>query len=410
MRILDRIGSITESPSPGIRFRWILAACLALAILCLAVPGATPVRAETGETGQEAYDAIVTGLINLEPFQLEKDLNSRTASLKVLQGDESHDLLQYRQSETVYIASLTKIMTGYCAYSLLMESGRELEDKVTVQASDLKGLAELNASVAGFQAGEEVSFMDLFHGLFLSSGCDAAQVLARETAGSPEALVEAMNARARALGLTGTHFANTTGLFHVDNYGTADDLADLIAEARGIDFLRQVMETRHYSSQPTDVHPQGLAMVHSLLLYATEAGLDSRSIDGGKTGQLKEAGYCLASFKELDDCVLVLCTTGAEEAGGHISDHLAIYQAFLEQYPAGEECLITGIGERVPLKPEPPQAPPAGEEVDSPTAPSPAAALTAVSALLLAVLALLLFILLLSALIRRRLEKNASGQ
>ncbi len=412
MYILEKMKIFTRSFRPLTPFRPVLAACLAGLVLCLAVlTGLTPlkgrpVRAEGGGGDQEARDSIVTGLVNRKSFDFEGPLESRTASLKVLYDGGSKDLLHYRQGETVYIASLTKIMTGYCAYNLLRESGRELGEKVSVSSADLKGLAELNASVAGFQAGEKVTFTDLFYGLFLSSGCDAANSLARESAGSLETFVDHMNLEASRLGLTATHFANTTGLFHVDNYGTADDMASLLAKACEIDFLRQVMETRHYTTEATEMHPQGIALVHSLLLYGTEAGLDSQPIDGGKTGQLKESGYCLASFKELGDCLLVLCTTGAEDPGGHVRDHLAIYQAFIDQYSPDEDCLITGIGEGVPLRPESPEEEADQEGEEGTSAPSPAAALTAISALLLAVLVLLSLILLASALLKRRMEKT----
>ena len=76
-------------------------------------------------------------------------------------------------------------------------------------------------------AGEVVSLNDLFHATILASANDAANVLAEYTAGSMEAFVELMNAKAAELGLAGTHFVNANGLHSADHYTTPYDMARL---------------------------------------------------------------------------------------------------------------------------------------------------------------------------------------
>ena len=93
-----------------------------------------------------------------------------------------------------------------------VEQLKDLDEKITITDEMLAGLAEANASVAGFVSGETVSVRDLFYGLMLPSGADACVALAVRIAGSEEAYVELMNERAAELGLTQTHFVNTTGL------------------------------------------------------------------------------------------------------------------------------------------------------------------------------------------------------
>lgn len=383
--------------------RW---AALGMALLlCLTLTLLTrPLRLQAAED----HDQLVTGYIDGQAFDFDLEtLKSRTAVVRVQYKDQVSDLLHFRPDEKVYIASLTKIMTGYAAYKQLLKAGLNLDDKATVRPSDLQGLADLNASMAGFQAGEQVSFRDLFYGLFLSSGCDAANTLARETAGSQAAFIELMNEEANRLGLKNTHFSSTSGLFQVDNYSSVSDIAQLMLAAREEDFLRQVMETRYHQCQESPVHPQGLTLVHSLTLYAAESGLDSSIMDGAKTGQLKEAGYCLASFKEVDDLVIIIVTCGAEDSGDHIADHLALYQALLDQIPPEGDYVIGGIGQPLPLTGQPGDSQRDEEPGTIPEDKRGAdKTLTHIAIGLLALLLTLGLILLVSLLIRRRMEKE----
>lgn len=378
----------------------LLALVLALPFLVLAQPVVI---------ADDAHDQLVTGLIEGEHFEFDRSqLYSRTACLAVYNEGRQSDLLHFREGEVVYIASLTKIMTALVAYDLLMETGRSLDELATVRPSDLAGLAELNASMAGFQSGETVPFRDLFYGLLLSSGCEAANTLGRETAGSVTAFIEKMNEKARDLGLKHSQFANTSGLFDVNNYSSAQDVTTLLLAASEHDFLKDVMKTRYYTSKATNKHESGLTMVHTLSLYGAEADIDTKIIDGGKTGQLKESGYCLSSFKTVGGRLFVLTTTGAFNVGEHVADHVTVYEALIEQLPS-ENAAITGIGERIPIVIEP-GGPESGTDIPGDSSKNTADTMTTIAAILLAVLIILGLILLISALMKRRMEQDQLGK
>jgi D-alanyl-D-alanine carboxypeptidase (penicillin-binding protein 5/6) len=374
-------------------------------VLALSFPG----LAHPAVMADESHDLLTTGLIEGEHFEFDRSqLHSRTACLAVYNEGRQSELLHFREEEVVYIASLTKIMTALVAYDLLMETGKSLDDLATVRPSDLAGLAELNASMAGFQSGETVPFRDLFYGLLLSSGCEAANTLGRETAGSVTAFIEKMNEKARDLGLKHSQFANTSGLFDVNNYSSAQDVTTLLLAASEHDFLKDVMKTRYYTSKATNKHESGLTMVHTLALYGAEADIDIKIIDGGKTGQLKESGYCLSSFKTIGERLYVLTTTGAFNVGEHVADHVTVYEALLAQLPS-EDAAITGIGERIPIVIEP--GSPEGESETSENLPKNTAdTLTTIAAILLAVLIILGLILFISALMKRRMEQDQLGK
>lgn len=106
-----------------------------------------------------------------------------------------------------------------------------MTQQVTVSPDAVYSL-EAGSSHVALQPGEVVSLNDLFHATILASANDAANVLAEYTAGSMEAFVELMNAKAAELGLAGTHFVNANGLHSADplhhtlRHGPPDTVGD----------------------------------------------------------------------------------------------------------------------------------------------------------------------------------------
>ena len=120
----------------------------------------------------------------------------------------------------MYPASLTKVMTAV----VVLDHADELDAVVEAPADMFPALWEQNASMAGLQPGESATVEDMLYGLMLPSGADCAIALARYVAGDVEAFVELMNRTAAALGMSGTHFTNPTGLHDADHYSTARDM------------------------------------------------------------------------------------------------------------------------------------------------------------------------------------------
>ena len=100
------------------------------------------------------------------------------------------------------MASTTKVMTALLA----IEAGGL--DRAVPIGADAEALAVPGSSRMGVSAGEKIRLRDLLYGLLLPSGNDAAVAIADEIGGSEAAFVDLMNARARELGLTHTHYTN----------------------------------------------------------------------------------------------------------------------------------------------------------------------------------------------------------
>ena len=246
---------------------------------------------------------------------------------------ENHQvMLDEGSEEKIYPASMTKMMTLLVA----IEHAPALDTTMVLGPEVFEGLAEAHASVAGFKQGEEVTVKDLLYGLFLPSGADAGQALALEAAGSEEGFVELMNQKAQELGMSGTHFVNTSGLHDPDHYTTLRDLEKLMRYALDNPVFREIFQTRHYTAHPS-LHPQGLvwqSTLFSKISTTDERKVNNDNIIGGKTGYTNPAGLCLASMAEKNGTEYLLITAHAPVSNTpyHILDADHIYDYFYENY------------------------------------------------------------------------------
>ncbi|MFT8872621.1 MAG: D-alanyl-D-alanine carboxypeptidase [Sporolactobacillus sp.] len=224
-------------------------------------------------------------------------------------------------------ASLTKMMTAFVAINHAVD----LQKKTVLPASLFKQLQGSDASVAGFLPDEQVRFIDLLYGTMLPSGADAASALAIAVAGSEPAFVRLMNQEAEILGMTHTHFTNSTGLHDAAHYSTAADLAILLRHALKNPTFRRLMTATRDTVPPTNRHPRGFTLQSTLRSDAEAFGVDSRIIIGGKTGYTEQAGLCLASFASIaghDYILVTLGAAGTPRTNAHaIEDAVHVYQA-----------------------------------------------------------------------------------
>ncbi|MBM6676312.1 D-alanyl-D-alanine carboxypeptidase [Olsenella uli] len=221
-------------------------------------------------------------------------------------------------------ASMTKMMTVLVA----VERIGDLDAPVTVTGDDFAGLYEANASLAGFEPGERTTARELVYGALLPSGAECCQALARVTAGSTDAFVALMNERAAELGMTDTHFCNTTGLDEDGHYSTVADMATLLRAALQNEDFRAAFTCATHVVPPTNQHPGGFTLRSTLSESLTSYEVPDGRILGGKTGYTEGAGLCLASAAEVDGRLYVLVTAhapGAQDSGQNAWDAVTAY-------------------------------------------------------------------------------------
>ena len=163
-------------------------------------------------------------------------------------------LMQKNSDEKIYPASLTKMMTAIVA----IEKLPDLKEEIKLTNSTFQGLFQADASMAGFQPGEQVKAIDLLYGVMLPSGAECCIGLADQIAGSEQNFVKIMNQKAADLGMDNTHFENTTGLHDENHYTTVKDLSILLRHALQNDTFREIFTSSRHSTQPTNKHPGGI--------------------------------------------------------------------------------------------------------------------------------------------------------
>ncbi|WP_124100073.1 serine hydrolase [Ruminococcus sp. Marseille-P6503] len=250
-----------------------------------------------------------------------------TTKYGILIDADSNTILAGKNYEKkIYPASLTKVMTLIVA----VENIDDFDAKYKFTSDDIDPLIEENASRAGFEAGESVTYEDLLYSAILVSGADGTAGLANAIAGSEDKFVEMMNDKAKELGLTGTHFENASGLHNKNHYSTCQDIAVIMEYAMHNDECMKILTATEYTTAKTKQHEDGIKLTSIVASrfngYYIEGGGD---LLGGKTGFTDESGYSLVSIAEKDGVNYVCVTVKSEDEWKAVEDNIAIYEKYL---------------------------------------------------------------------------------
>lgn len=206
-------------------------------------------------------------------------------------------------------ASLTKMMTVY-VFDHELKNGRfTLKDEVTISQNAWK----TEGSRMFLPVGKKIPMSDILRGIIIQSGNDAAVALAEYVAGSEKAFADLMNQYAKQLGMTNTHFVNSTGIPDPDHYTTAKDLAKL-AHA----LIAEFPETYKIYSEKWFTF-NGIKQPNRNRLLWRET-----FIDGIKTGHSSTAGYCLTASGQKDNMRLISVLVGAKNESDRTEQTLAL--------------------------------------------------------------------------------------
>ena len=200
-------------------------------------------------------------------------------------------------------ASITKLMTALLTLEALEDGRVALNDSVTVSPN----AAAMKGSQALLDANAVYSLEDLLRTTIMASANDSAVALAEYLAGTEQAFVERMNARASEIGMADTLYVNCTGYPQSGQHTTARDVMRLCCEvARHPDYFR-------YASVWIDklTHPGGRVtdLTNTNRLVRFYAGCD-----GFKTGSTDAAKYCVAATAEKNGMRLVAVVLGASNS------------------------------------------------------------------------------------------------
>jgi D-alanyl-D-alanine carboxypeptidase (penicillin-binding protein 5/6) len=193
-------------------------------------------------------------------------------------------------------ASLTKLMTAYIVFEQLAAGKLKLDEPVVVSEHAWRS----EGSRTFIELGKPVAVQFLILGMIVQSGNDATIALAERVAGTEETFVQMMNSTAQKLGMTGTHFDNSSGLPSPNHYTTAEDMS-LLAIAMIRDFPQYY---KWYSVHEFEYN--GIKQQNRNGLLEKDP-----TVDGLKTGHTDSAGYCLVTSALRDGMRLVSVVLGS---------------------------------------------------------------------------------------------------
>lgn len=238
-----------------------------------------PVR--TANLTKPVHDDALFAELLADPA-IQRQLQLQSASALVFDQRTGTPVYAKNAGRQMPIASITKLMTAM----VVIDARLPLKEKLSISKDDYD---RLRGSSSRLRAGMSMTRYEMLHLALMSSENCAASALARTYPGGKPAFVKAMNRKARELGMTSTHYADSTGL-HGGNMSTAEDLARLVRAAHRYDLIKKLTTSRSHLLA-TRKNAQPLPYKNTNVLVRN--GDAEWDIGLSKTGYLREAGRCL---------------------------------------------------------------------------------------------------------------------
>jgi D-alanyl-D-alanine endopeptidase (penicillin-binding protein 7) len=248
---------------------------------------------------------------------LEKDNQDQIdieASKAVLYDPKAQVFLYEKNADEVQaIASITKLMTA-----LVVLDQEPDWDKVY----ELKAIDRREGGRIHLFLGDKVTIEDLFNVSLVSSANTATIALVHALDLTEAEFVDLMNAKAKELALTNTHFADPVGL-SAENVSSARELALLSEEAFSNNLIKDTLSQIKYSFQTKQGKTVAVESTNKLL--EEDLGASNLEIIAGKTGYIKEAGFCFSAlYGDKNSGELITIILDSETVSSRFNDSLKL--------------------------------------------------------------------------------------
>ena len=251
-------------------------------------------------------------------------------------------------------ASMTKLMTFAVLHDKLAAGSLTLQTPVKITLEDSK----MGGTQVYLDPRETFPVEELVYAMMIQSANDAAHALARAAAGSTEAFVALMNAKAHALGMTHTTFRTPHGLPPPSRREADGDLTTPRDFSLLCRYLVQNTDVLKYTSVRERKFGAGVR--------ATPMDMDNHNkllgkipgVDGLKTGYTQSAGYCLSATAERNGHRVITVIMGSFGPGKSIDKGRArdlkaveLIERGFAALPAGAPAVKTSAPAAPPVKP-----------------------------------------------------------
>ncbi|CAD8088345.1 unnamed protein product [Paramecium sonneborni] len=290
-------------------------------------------KSEEGKQSQRLQQLKSAFLIGNDEKVLTPRLTAK--SWIIIDSNNGDVFYSFNENQRREIASITKIMTFYVVQNMCKTMNVQTNNtyaEVSLQASQVGG------TTADLLKGDVLSIEDLFYGLMLPSGNDAAMAFAENfgiyamyqdkiKGKNPiNYFVQEMNNKAKDLKMTQTTYANPHGLNNKNNLSSAYDVAKLCNQLLKDEFFKKVVNTKiHFCTIQDEEGFTRDAMWENTnkLLYQGFRGI--------KTGNTSVAGPCLASYYQTNNRSFTIVILGCRNQEDRWSETMQLLQWCLSQ-------------------------------------------------------------------------------
>ena len=235
----------------------------------------------------------------LAAAQWPSDVSVQAEGAILMDADTGTVLWGQNIHNEYFPASITKVMTA-----LLVIENCNLDETVTFSHNAVFNV-ESGSSNAGINEGDTMPVRDCLYALLLKSANESANALAEHVAGTTEAFADMMNARARELGCTNTHFANPSGLNNPEHYTSPYDMALIAKAAFSNPTFQEIDSTTYYKLPANSTNQDGLTIYPGHKMMRKSSPYYYPGIVGGKTGYTTLAGNTLITCAEKNGLKLI---------------------------------------------------------------------------------------------------------
>ena len=262
-----------------------------------------------------------------------------TAKAAILVNAETGAVLWEKNANTpLFPASITKMITALYAVekkgAFLDEGVTASPDAVLTVPSTVRRSAsgghppyrlEFGGTHMGIKVDEVLPLRALIYGLMLTSGNDAANVIAEYVSGNVLTFMEELNAFVRAKGCKNTALYTPHGLPWEEHKTTAFDMAILAREFLKNGFLREVVKSSQFIRPQTNKQTESILHQHNALVKPGKQFYYPKAI-GIKTGYITAGGYTLVSAAEDGSRKLIAVVLGCEKIEHRYMDAIALFE------------------------------------------------------------------------------------
>ncbi len=234
--------------------------------------------------------------------------------------DKGNTLYAKNADAPAPIASITKLMTAM----VVLDAKLPLEEVLQITGEDIDLIKNTRSRLP---IGAHFRRDDLLRLALMASDNRAASALGRNYPGGILAFVDAMNAKAKLLGLNATHYVDSSGLAP-GNVASAHDLGKLVAEAARYDLIREYTTTGAVTvTLPDSKRPMSFVNTNALVRSGEwQIGLS-------KTGYINESGKCLVMQAMIANQPIVIVLLDSWGRLTRIGDAMRI-KKWLEKNPS----------------------------------------------------------------------------